>query len=222
MRHDPLNPFVIGTSPTTSSSLLPLLLKQFKELYPQFSVRTSAFISSTVHSKLLERECDIAISSTLPIKGEAVICEKFFYDPLVLVVPKSLNSGHERRDWLTVEELMKLPLLIREQQCNVTRMITEALQLHGKTMENLTVAAQVFGNAAVMKAVKLGTGAGFVTESIVATDSEVRNYEIMRVRGMRLDRYLYLLRRKYDDFSLGMKMFWDFAKSSVWHASLGA
>jgi DNA-binding transcriptional LysR family regulator len=202
-----LEPFILGTSPTPSSRILPVLSNQFKREFPDVPFYVRTFGSSTVHNKLSIGECDIAITSTAPT-DPLFSYQRFFFDPLVLIAPKSM----ELKNSITISQLKKLPIIVRE-NCNVMRIITDALDEQKVCLSEMNVALQVFGNPAVKQAVILGAGVGFVTLSEVTDTSDCN---VVSVRGLNTDRYLYLMRRINAPFTSAMKVFWEFTTDSRW------
>jgi DNA-binding transcriptional LysR family regulator len=83
-------------------------------------------------------------------------------------------------------------------------------------ISKMDVAMQVYGNADVLQAVSLGSGVGFVTRSLLATNPDYNNVVAVQIKRFKIDRYLYLVRQKSAPFTSGMQMLWDFALGTSW------
>ncbi|HWQ78392.1 MAG TPA: LysR family transcriptional regulator, partial [Anaerovoracaceae bacterium] len=212
-KNDMHEPFILGISHTPSNLILPTLVNNFKKIYSNilFSVRT--FPGYQMQHKLETSECDIAITSNIPT-GNGFIYERFFYDPLVLIAPKSFNI----KSPITASQIKSFPLVVREDTCNITKILTESFEREDISMNELNVVFQVYGNDAVMQAVSLGTGIGFVTKSVLSESRDDKNYDIINVKRFRVDRYLYLIRQT-GSYSSEMKLFWDFAMKMKWRGN---
>lgn len=206
-------PFIIGISHTPSNFVLPTLVNNFKRIYSNilFSVRT--FPGYQMQQKLETSECDIAITSNIPT-GDGFIYERFFYDPLVLIAPKSFNIKSPITAW----QIKSFPLVLREDACNITNILAESFEREHIPMNELNVVLQVYGNDAVMQAVSLGTGIGFVTKSLLSKSQDDKNYDIINIKKFRVDRYLYLIRQT-GSYTSEMKLFWDFAMKMKWRGN---
>ena len=203
-------PFTLGMSHTPSNLILPTLVSSFKKAYPHIPFRVRTFPGYQMQHKLTTLECDISITSIVSA-DKGFVYERFFYDPLVLIAPKSLNL----KGPLTTRQLMPLPLIVREDTCNITKILAESFRRENISMNDLNIVLQVYGNDAVMQAVSLGTGIGFVTKSLLTEFQGDKNYDVVGLKKFKVDRYLHLIRRT-GTYPNGMKLFWDFALKMNW------
>ena len=204
--------FTIGTSPTPASILMPVLAGAFKADFPNIPVKIRAHSGNELVYRLKQREFDIAITG-IPVKDPDIIAERFFYDPLELACPANMNL----EETITVKRLQKLPLIIRNQNCNTMQMLIEGLAKIGLTLNDMNIATQVYGNSDVLQAVSLGSGVGFVTRSLLnAMPAYYEKVNAVTVKRLNLDRHLSLIRLRKDNFSSGPKIFWDYALSDRW------
>lgn len=204
--------FIIGTSPTPASILMPVLAGSFKADFPKVPFVIRAHSGNELVYRLKQREFDIAITG-IPIRDPDIIAERFFYDPMELACPASMNLEES----ITINRLRKLPLIIRNQNCNTMQMIIEALAGVGLTLNDMNIATQVYGNSDVLQAVSLGSGVGFVTRSLInAMPAYYDKVNAVTVKRLNLDRHLSLLRLRRTPFSSGPKIFWDYALSDRW------
>lgn len=205
-------PFTVATSPTPGSILLPLLKNSFHAAYPKISYQTKAFSGNELLSRLRLHEADMIITGT-PAQDNDLLCERFFYDPMELICPKSMQLP----SCITLRQLQKLPLVIRNQNCNTMAILVNALKREGISLSDMNVTIQVYGNTDVLQAVSLGTGVGFVTRSLLsAMPHYCENVQSVSVKRLQLDRHLHLIRLKNSNFSNSAKLFWDHALGTRW------
>ena len=205
-----VEPFTLGMSHTPSNLILPTLVSNFKKTYPNIPFRVRTFPGYQMQHKLETFECDIVITSVVSA-DKGFVYERFFYDPLVLIAPKSFNL----KGPLNPRQLVSLPLIVREDNCNITKILAESFRRVDISMSDLNIVLQVYGNDAVMQAVSLGTGIGFVTKSLLTGSQGEKNYEEIAVRNLKVDRYLHLIRRA-STYPFGVKLFWDFTMKMNW------
>lgn len=212
MREQSFVPFSIATSPTPGAVLLPILTNAFRADFPQISYELRAHSGNELIRRLRQGEFDIAITG-IPVQDADLVVERFFYDPLELVCPTSMKLG----EMITLRQLQKLPLIIRNQKCYTMSLLTESLSRVGMALSDMNVVMQVYGNSDVLQAVSFGSGCGFVTRSLLST---MQNYydrvKIIPVKKMQIERHLHLVRRRDGSFPSSAQIFWEYALDSRW------
>lgn len=204
-------PFSVATSPTPGSVILPVLLKAFKNDFPQSSCKVRTHSGKEIIHRLKHKEFDMAITG-IPVDDPEVVTERFFFDPMELICPTAMKLN----DDITLQHLKRLPLIIRNLGCNTTNIIEESLSKVGLTLSDMNVVMQVYGNADVFNAVALDSGVGFVTRSLLSTIDDNDKVRIVQVKKLKIERYLHLVRLKHSPFSPTLKLFWEYAKEDRW------
>lgn len=206
----------ILSSPTPASTIIPPLIRRFSQENPQIHLRTVITRSLDIYSSLLDGSVSLCLSATPPQHPD-LIGIKFFYDPLVLIVPKSYNL----RPSISRAELQELPLIIRPlHSSNLMRTLYSAMDKAGIHKDSLNIVQEVSANADVMQAVSLGSGAGFITNSLYEANHTNASFTKVNVKGLHPDRYLYITRNKTRPFPLEQRLFWDCVITTDWHTSI--
>ena len=204
--------FTVATSPTPGSLILPPLTNAFRDDFPQISFQTCAYSGNEILRRLKFEEFDIGITS-LDAHDPEIVCEPFFYDPLELICPKSMKLDEA----ITLKQLRKLPLITRSKACNTMNILVDGLHKVGLDLSDMNIIMQVYGNSDVLQAVSFGSGAGFVTRSLLSAKFRYsENVDIIHVKRLQLDRSLNLVRLKKRSFSPSMQLFWDYATGTRW------
>ena len=206
-----LAPVRIGVTSTPSSTVLPVLTNKFREENPSATVHVKTYSGAELMDRLMRGEFDIAVTGTRPVRT-GVIFDRFFYDPLVLIAPVSMKLPES----ITLRELKKLPLIMRDPSGSLMSRVVKALHRAGASLEQMNVAMQVAGNNDVLSSVALGAGVGFVTRSLLASSRVRRDVCVVVVRRLQVDRYLYQIRRENEPFIGGLRLFWEYALSPEW------
>lgn len=203
--------FSIATSPTPGSVILPVLLKAFKTDFPQSSCKVRTHSGKEIIHRLKHKEFDLAITG-IPVDDPEIITERFFFDPMELICPATMKLN----DTITLQHLRKLPLIIRNQGCNTTKIIEESLLKVGLTLSDMNVVMQVYGNADVFNAVALESGVGFVTRSLLSTIDDNDKVRIIKIKKLKIERFLHLVRLEHAVLFPSLKLFWNYAKGDTW------
>lgn len=210
LQGEEFEPFAIATSPTPGAVVLPILLNEFKADYPQITCKIRTYFGDEMIHKLKSHEFDMAISG-IHINDPEIATERFFFDPMELICPISMKVTNN----ITLHHLQKLPLIIRNRECNTTKLIESNLQRLGLTFSNMNIIMQVDGNIDVLQAVSLGVGVGFVTKSLLSIDTYDK-IRVIKVNKLKVNRFLHLVRLKANIFSPSIKLFWEYAKDAQW------
>jgi LysR family hydrogen peroxide-inducible transcriptional activator len=79
---------VLGAIPTIAPYLLPRILSGFASEHPTIQVRVAEELTPVLLERLRAGSLDLALLA-LPIRGEEMLCEELFREPLYAVVPSS-------------------------------------------------------------------------------------------------------------------------------------
>lgn len=211
LQNQHFNPFAIATSPTPGSVILPILINAFKTDFPMIPYTIRTHSGKEMIHKLKHKDFDVAITG-IPVNDPEIITERFFYDPMELICPVSMKID----DPITLGRLQKLPLIIRNQNCNTTNILVASLAKVGLTLNDMNIVMQVYGNSDVYQAVSLESGVGFVTRSLLSTMDNYDKVRIVQVKKLKVKRYIHLVRLKQNLFSASLKLFWEYAMDNQW------
>lgn len=174
----------LGASQTIGQYLLPNFISGFLKTNPK--VRVSARSGNT--NEMLECLTSGSIQLALiegPEQRKDVHIEPFMEDHLVLVVP----SAHEWADHeITLEELKREPLLMREYGSGSRRVIEQALISAGLKPKDLTISIELDSTEGLLSAVEAGLGVTFVSRWAVRNQLSLGTLKLARVRGLKLSR----------------------------------
>lgn len=166
-REDEREQLVIGASTMPGESLLPPVLAAFRQEHPQVEVQVR--LGNTEEVLHLVRTGQV----TLGLVGQAVTdslldSHTIAVDEVVLAVPPSLKLA----DPLPLTDLLRVPLVLREEGSATRRAVVEALRERGVEAASLRVVAEMGSPEAVKAAVRAGLGAAFVARHSLAGDGQ--------------------------------------------------
>lgn len=205
--------FVIGTSPTPAASLVPVLVSSFREGRDECSIQVKVFRGKELFKQLEEGTIDCAITG-IPNQNwdERYVSLPFFNDPMVLIGSSKIYNSAP----ITLNQLKKLPLIIRGEDCNTTELITRELGKLKVNFSDMNVVLQVFGNADVIQQVRDGYGVGFVVRSSLDSQRDPGKFTIIPVKRLILNREVQLIFSVEKEHVQTLQSFVQYARSGGW------
>jgi DNA-binding transcriptional LysR family regulator len=180
---------VLAASTIPGEYVLPGLLAAFREEYPRIKVEMSISDTAEVATKLLEDEADVGMVGSRP-RRPGLRLERLVGDEVILVAPPGHPLAQEAS--VSIDELSGQRLILREEGSGTRRSVEQALAAGGSGLRQEDVALILGSTQAVLRAVEEGLGIGFVSARAAAV--AVAHGRVARVplRGVDLQRDLYL------------------------------
>ena len=204
----------ILASSTPSSTVIPLLRFGFSAAYPQIPLHIMVSTDRRIFQHLLDSDCDFCITGTCP-DSQKIIPVPFVYDPVVLIAPASYHLG----ETISFREFLKLPLIMRPPVGYITNSLLKILKSRNISPSQLNVAMEVRENTDVWNVVSQGGGIGFITESLYRSQPN-DNIHLVNVRGLRIDREVYISYKKDIPLSPEQELFFEYATGPDWRNNL--
>ncbi len=182
---------VIGASTIPGEYLLPLLIGDFRRSYPGIQVSLRIGGSGEVEKWLVDREIDLGFTGVF-IAGKEVQCQPWIDDRLVLIVP----SGHPwgARQAVSVSELMKEPLIIREPGSGTRRTLEDRLASRDILLGQCNLVMELGSTRAIITAVQAGLGVSVVSFWAAQEPLLLGRVKEVLVEDLNLQRKLYVAR----------------------------
>lgn len=183
----------VGASTIPGSYLLPRIIGAFKSKYPTIQVALRIGNTATVAEMVLKGEVGLGlVGSLLPEKRLEFL--EIYRDELTLAV----FPGHPwaGRGEVELSELYGQPFIVRERGSGTQMAVQHILAAHGLDFAKLTPAAQMPNTEAVRQSIKAGVGIGILSRLAVAAELTYGDLMAVKIRGVELQRPLYLVRRQ--------------------------
>lgn len=179
----------LAASTIPGEYLLPPLLAAFRREVPEVNVNVSISDTTTVGERLLTSEADLGMVGS-DLQRPGVRLERLLDDNIVLAVPP--DHPFAGRKEVEVRELCDQPLLLREEGSGTRRSVEEALARAGQALMLRDRALILGSTQAVLQAVVAGLGIGFVSARAAAQAEQDGRLASLGLRGVDLNRSLYL------------------------------
>ncbi len=183
----------LGASNIPANYLVPRLLPLLNEQYPGIKINMQSGDSRDVLKLVTEGKVELAIT------GGRTDDENLEYTPIVkdrLVLICSAESPCAQRSSISRNELLKQPLIFREDGSGTYQALVAALNKALIDPMALNIVARLGSNEAVRQAVLSGFGCAFVSDMSIS--SHLKNGEIKKlaVEGLSIERQLWQVRLK--------------------------
>lgn len=171
----------IGASTTIAQYVLPEVLAKFSTKYPHIQLSLINANSDHVVRMLQRKEIEMAL-----IEGDntsnSVHYTPFLSDEIVLV------SSVQRKQRLSIEQIQKLPLIIREDGSGTLSVTLSALRAVGISRKALNVKMQLGSSEAIIRYIRTSKDYAFV--SIRIAEEHIKRGELFlnEVDGLRITR----------------------------------
>lgn len=185
----------LGASTTVALYIVPPVLSAFHRKYPQVRLSLLNRNSDFILKALLDHEIDLGIIEG-ETKSSKVHSELFLKDEVVPVC--SARSPLTRKPSITLKELPKLPVALREQGSGTLAALRHSLAEAGVKLSDLNSPIRLSGTEALKNFVLADECIGFLplrsVEKELASGSLIRLF----VKGLAVWRQFYFIQRHGD------------------------
>ena len=206
----------MGASTIPGTYLIPEAMVRFRENNGQAQIRLTVRSSQKVLELLESGEIELAVVGDSRMKPHIKV-KPCIQDTVVLVAP----AGHRLtlKENVSIEDVAKYPLIMRQEGSGTQRRVEEALTGMGVVFDkDLNVVCTLSSSEAVREGVKRGLGLGFVSRRAVDSELENGSIQIVEIEGVTMERSFFLVRdRRRTPGPIG-RAFWAFF--SAWSDSV--
>jgi DNA-binding transcriptional LysR family regulator len=181
---------LLAASTVPAEYLLPAILQDYQKRYPKVRVAATVADSEAVLHLLDGGKVSLALVGR---PGPAAWSESrpFARDRQVLVVPPS--HAWSRRDHVSLDQLAKEPLIIREKGSGSRASFEEGLGKVGRDLSGLKILLELGSNEAIKEAVLRGSGIALLSAFAVKHDVETKRLLALEVDSLDTSRDLFLV-----------------------------
>jgi DNA-binding transcriptional LysR family regulator len=183
----------IGASTIPGSYLLPRLLGLFKKRYPAIHITLKICNTAAVAEMVLKGEIGLGLAGS-QVPDKRLLFEEVYLDELNLVVLP--QHPWAEREEVALTELYGQPYIVRERGSGTQMAVKKILEAHGLEFHKLTVAAEMPNTEAVRQSILAGLGLSILSRLAVASDLAHGDLVAVKIKGVVLQRPLYLVSRQ--------------------------
>jgi DNA-binding transcriptional LysR family regulator len=158
---------IIGASTTIAEYVLPTLLGEFQQRYPDVNIRLSVSNSLGVVHMVENNSVDVGIVEA-PVSNKNLAVEVCWHDELMFIC----SPGHvlAKKTAITPQEIVGLPFLCREEGSGTREVINEYLEQNKVSPQDINLCMEFGSPEAIKGAVEAGLGVSIVSRATVGKE----------------------------------------------------
>jgi len=199
----------IGASTTIAEYMLPTLLGDFKEKYPEVTIHLKVSNSDGIVSMVENNTIDLGVVES-PVGNKNLVVETCKRDQLVAIVPPSHPLAV--RDAIELAELLEYPFICREVGSGTRDVINDYLRQLPHCRSSLKIAMELGSPEAVKGAVEAGMGVSVVSRATIQKELRLNTLVELNLSPP-LDRPFSFVHQKQKFRLRAMEELLEFARS---------
>ena len=191
IRKDVTGKLVVGASTIPGVYLLPRIMSEFQKRYPSITFQILISDSSGIVDSVSKHELLLGFVGA-KLGNEQINYIPFVQDELIVVSSPNL----EKNSRMTLKELVKLPMVLREEGSGTRRETEKLLESKGFSLEDLKISG-IFGSTdAVKQAVKAGLGVSILSNFSVIDELDHEILKEIKLTDIEMKRRFYIVTHK--------------------------
>jgi len=154
----------IGASTTIAEYMLPSLLGDFKEKYPDVNIHLKVSNSDGIVSMVENNTIDLGVVEA-PVTNKNLVVEECRTDQLVAI--STPNHALAKKSKVKLEDLLEYPFICREEGSGTREVISEYVAKVDKSGNGLNISMELGSPEAVKGAVEAGMGISVVSRATI-------------------------------------------------------
>ena len=180
-----VGPLRLGSSTTIAQYVLPRILGAFLRQYPQVKLSLVSGNTEKIVEAVAEERVELGIIEG-PAMRRDVKTRRMIQDEIVLIVSPNHAWAANGAGAIAPEQLMKVPLLLRERGSGSRRVVERALKKAGLPLRSLKVAMELDSTEAIISGVEAELGVGFVSRCAVGKVLQLGAVKVVSVKGLEI------------------------------------
>lgn len=207
LRNDHSGELRLGASTTIAQYVLPPLLAQFIDKFPQVSLSLFSGNSAQVEKALQEHRIDLGLVEG-NMRQQTLKYTPFLRDELVAVV--NTHSRWSERDELELDDLYHIPLVLRERGSGTLDVVVAALQAHHIKLTDLPVRMYLGSTESIKLFLENSDCLGILSVRSISRELFSGRFKVLDIKGLSMHREFDFIQLQGQDNGLPA-LFMDFA-----------
>jgi DNA-binding transcriptional LysR family regulator len=201
--YDKTKKLSIGSSITIGIFILPLLIKQFKEYYPETELNVVIKDSVSITSMVVENKLDFGLiesHNSLGLYHKMITSTPFFKDKLVLAV--SIDNPLATNDTISLKMLTGQQLILREKDSAGRNLIDTVLNSNDL---NIPMIWESVSNSAIISMVSENLGVTILPNGVISNHISNNRIKQITISDVDFDRTYSIIHHKNKYLTHGAK-----------------
>ena len=183
----------ISASTIPEQYVLPRLIANFNNLYPDVRFNLMRYDSQQVIDKILGGEIDFGIVGFKKELPQLTYME-IMKDKIILVAPAM--KPYLNMESLDIQSLREYKILLRETGSGTRKSLENTLGKHNLSVKDLNVVALIENTETIKECVKNGLGLSFISEKAVQQEIQHNLLKVITVKDLQIERKFYFVYHK--------------------------
>lgn len=177
--------FIIGASSTISQYVIPKVIASFHKRYPKIRINLMNGNSFEMEKLLLDNRVDIALVENFSSQS-GISYRDFLDDELIVITGK--DSVYAKRENITKEDLLQIPIVLREPGSGTLEVIKQTLSQQNIAFENLNTLIHLGSTESIKNFLQDFDGLAIVSEKSVQAELYLKTLVKLKVGGFTISR----------------------------------
>jgi DNA-binding transcriptional LysR family regulator len=182
----------LGASTTIAEYMLPLLIGEFKNKFPEVMINLRESNTEDIVSMVENNDIDLGIVEG-SVNNKNLVVEECKMDHLVVIMPNDHMLASEKK--LRVEDFVSYPFISREHGSGTQEVITNYVEKHGNG-EDLNICFELSSPEAIKGAVEAGMGLSIVSRATIIKELKLGTLTAVELKPS-LERPFSFVRQRY-------------------------
>jgi DNA-binding transcriptional LysR family regulator len=184
----------IGGSTIPGEYILPKVVGLFSKGYPHITVALTVSDSEEIERRVLDGEFELGVIGRKS-SNKNLASHELWKDELVLALPSTHRWAGKKE--VPIQEVVQEPFILREIGSGTLKSMEPYLQGAGlKGIDSLKAVARLGTSTAVKEGIKSGLGISILSAIALETELKAGVLKALRLKGVPMFRYFYLIRDK--------------------------
>lgn len=192
----------IGASMTVGACLLSDLAREFLSKNTNINIESVVDNTTIIEEKVLENKIDFALVEGI-IHSENIISKPFMDDKLILIC--GAKHPFRKKEFITVEELSKAELILRENGSGTRELFENTMLSKGYSLNIKWVCNN---SEAIKNAVISNMGVSVISKMAVVDELKAHKLYHIEIKDLELKRKFNIIYHKNKYISKPMEKFW--------------
>lgn len=203
----------IGGSTIPGGYILPQLIGEFKNKYPDVRIRVYVGDTEQIINDISASRLDFGIVGAETDKSR-ITQKAIIKDDMKLII----RSDHKwaSRKKVSLGELAAEPFIIREQGSGTLKSLEKRLTKAGAGLESFRIAAELGSTASVIQGIKSGIGISVLSPIAVSDELRAGSLKALEIKGVDLTRHFYLTSHMDRTPSPACRAFMDYLEETFY------
>lgn len=199
----------ISASSIPEQYILPYIIKDFLNIYPNVSFSVNHKNSKNVVDDILEGKQNYGIVGAKYCSDTLEYID-FYEDELVLGVPNNDEYPWPSDEYVDIDILFAEKFIFRKRGSGTRRLVEQSLSNKGISLNELKIISFIDSNEMIKKMIELGLGISFISKIAIKNEIDLKKIKTLRIKDFDLKRSFYFVYSKNRTLSPVVEAFKDF------------